>query len=179
MTDQPAARTTVPGVPPAVDAPALLDLADGYHSRLTRSLGSEELAGHLVKSYAIEAPGRTLAPALHQAARGLATAQLALDRAAGGLGLGCLLVHCGGDGDYVLVLSWIEGYMSRLAIFNGPADRPGQLRPAPAGLAPCVWEAAVLAHERDAFVQRVLRDGSPLAERLQAWAADVHPGTGP
>jgi hypothetical protein len=177
MTDQATVSTTDSGVPPAVDAQALLDLADGYHSRVTRSLGSRELAGHLVKTYAIEAPGRTLTTTLHEAADRLAAAQLRLDRAVGGLGIGCLIVHSGGDGDYVLLLSWIEGCMSRLAIFTGPKGQPELLRPAPAGLAPCIWEAAVLAHERDAFVRRILQDHSPVVERLQTWTADVFPSS--
>ncbi|MFG2490775.1 hypothetical protein ACGFSD_06870 [Streptomyces caniferus] len=41
----------------------------------------------------------------------------------GSLGLAVLLVHAGGDGDYVLVHTWIEGYMSDLAVFVGPAGR--------------------------------------------------------
>lgn len=177
MTDQTTVRTSDCGIPPAVDAQALLDLAVEYHSRATRSLGSRELAGHLVKSYAIEAPGRTLTTTLHQAADRLAAAQLSLDRAVGGLGIGCLIVHSGGDGDYVLLLSWIEGLMSRLAIFTAPKGQPELLRPAPAGLAPCVWEAAVLAHERDAFVRRILQGHSTLVERLQTWTADVFPSS--
>jgi len=175
MATQTVALTNDPGVPSAVDAHALLDLADGYHNRLTRSLGSRELAGHLVKTYAIEAAGRTLPETVRQAADRLAAAQFDLDRAVGGLGIGCLIVHLGADGDYVLILSWIEGYMSRLTIFTGPADQPELLRPAPVGLASCVWEAAVLAHERDAFVQRILQAQSPLVERLRTWADDVFP----
>jgi len=76
---------------------------------------------------------------------------VAIDRQMGGLGLGVVIVHLGDDGNYVVVQSWIEGYMSRLALFCGPAQRPDLLRPAPRGLAPCVWELAVLAHERDTF----------------------------
>jgi len=63
--------------------------------------------------------------------------------------------------------------MSRLAVFNGPMGDPGALRPASTGLAPCVWEAAVLAQERAAFVRHVLGGEGPLESRVQAWSSDV------
>ncbi|MDG4866274.1 hypothetical protein P8605_49790, partial [Streptomyces sp. T-3] len=148
----------------------------GHHARGVRALGIRHLGGHLVKVYAVEAPGRTIGEPVEAAALRLAGAQLELDRARGSLGLGVLILHAGGDGDYVLVHSWIEGHMSNLAIFTGPPGDPGRLRPGRLGLAPCVWEAAVLAHERDAYVRHVLDGAGPLTERLDAWGADVLQG---
>ncbi|MGW6354654.1 hypothetical protein ACWFR5_05455 [Streptomyces sp. NPDC055092] len=84
-----------------------------------------------------------------------------------------VLLHAGGDGDYVLVHTWIEGHMSDLAVFTGPAGHPELLRPGRTGLAPCVWEAAVLGHERTAFTRHVLDGTGPLADRLADWSADV------
>ena len=64
--------------------------------------------------------------------------------------------------------------MSRLAVFSGPmGGDPDALRPASTGLAPCVWEAAVLAQEREAFVRHVLCGDGPLESRLQAWGSDA------
>ncbi|MFF9015761.1 hypothetical protein ACF09C_22705 [Streptomyces sp. NPDC014870] len=142
-----------------VDEKALLALAEGHHARTARAWGAREAGGQLVKVYAIEAPGRTVGEAELAPALRIAADQLALGRRSGALGLAVLILHAGGDGDYVLVHSWIEGHMSELAIWTGPAGRPEELRPGRAGLAPCVWEAAVLAHEREAFVRQVL-DGS-------------------
>ncbi|QNP72856.1 hypothetical protein IAG44_27770 [Streptomyces roseirectus] len=160
----------------AVDEDALVALAEEYHARTVRSLGSREVAGHLVKVYAIEAPGRRVTEV--EAGSGLRVAgeYLASARSRGSLGLSVLLVHAGGDGDYVLVQTWIEGYMSDLAIFTGPAGDAGQLRPGRQGLAPCVWEAAVLAHERDAFARHVLDGRGGVEERLAAWRYDVLEG---
>ncbi|ARX89269.1 hypothetical protein SMD44_08756 [Streptomyces alboflavus] len=87
-----------------------------------------------------------------------------------------LIVHAGGDGDYVLVSTWIEGHMSDLAVFVGPAGQPDQLRPGRVGLAPCVWEAALLAHEREAFTRHVLDGGGRVADRVVAWSKDVLSG---
>ena len=42
--------------------------------------------------------------------------------------------------------------------------------------APCVWEAAVLAHEREAFSRHLLDGDGSLADRLAAWQADTLEG---
>jgi hypothetical protein len=173
MSEQDTTLEADTALAPGVDGAALLGLAAGYHERGIRLLGVEELGGQLVKVYAVEAPGRTVGPESSKQALHLAAHQLRSDRAVGALGLGFVIVHAGGDGDYVLVHSWVEGYMSRLAIFTGPMGNPEALRPASAGLAPCVWEAAVLAHERGAFVRHVLAGRGPLDQRLDAWSADV------
>ncbi|ONI91617.1 hypothetical protein ALI22I_08015 [Saccharothrix sp. ALI-22-I] len=174
MTDLDEARfgqSPVPGNPDALRA-----LADGYHARTVRPLSSSESAGHVVKSYAIEAPGRIVTDQDARAALRIAADHLSSAYLRGSLGLAVLLVHAGGDGDYVLVHTWIEGYMSDLAIFTGPAGDISQLRPGRSGLAPCVWEAAVLAHERDAFSRHVLGGDGALEERLAMWRGDVLEG---
>ncbi|MFI8522581.1 hypothetical protein ACIGEZ_33005 [Streptomyces sp. NPDC085481] len=155
---------------------AVMALAAEHHARTVRPLGAHETAGHLLKVYALQAPGRTVGePETTQALR-LATDQLTVSRHRGSLGLAVLIVHAGGDGDYLLVHSWIEGHMSDLAVWTGPAGRPEDLRPGRTGLAPCVWEAAILAHEREAFVRRVLDGTGPAEDRLAAWAADTLEG---
>lgn len=166
-------RTVAP-VPEAVDASGLLALADAHHARAVRPLGTHEVAAHLVKAYGIEAPGREVEGV--EAGLAVAKAHLAGAGVRGSLGLAVLVVHAGGDGDYVLVHTWIEGYMSDLAVFVGPVERPDELRPGRQGLAPCVWEAAVLAYERDAFVRHVLDGDGEFAGRLDGWAADVLEG---
>ncbi|GHI10049.1 hypothetical protein Scel_83700 [Streptomyces cellostaticus] len=159
-----------------MDTAGLLALAQGHHARTARALGVREAAGHLVKVYALQAPGRTVGEEAVDAAIEASAGHLALGRLRGSLGLAVLVVHAGGDGDYVLVHTWIEGHMSDLAVFTGPAGRPAELRPGRTGLAPCVWEAALLAHEREAFSRHVLDGTGPLAGRLAAWAADTVAG---
>lgn len=161
------------GIPDAVATGALAALAEGHHTRTVRPSGTRWIAGHLVKTYAVEAPGRTVTPGFEETAVRLAAGHLTSGAARGSLGLAVLLAHAGGDGDYALVHTWVEEYMADLALYAGPAGRPGELRPGRTGLAPCVWEAAVLAHERDAFSRRVLAGEGPLSGRLAAWGADV------
>jgi hypothetical protein len=164
------AETTRSG---GLDVTALDQLAAGYHQRPARLLSLQHLGGQRAKVYAVEAPGRTVD--LESWDRGLGLAALALQshRETGGLGLACVILHAGGDGDYVLAHSWVEGYMSRLAVFTGPMGEPDALRPASTGLAPCVWEGAVLAQERNAFVRHVLGGDGPLENRVEAWSSDV------
>ncbi|OLT26506.1 hypothetical protein BJF83_21090 [Nocardiopsis sp. CNR-923] len=164
------------GLPAAVDANALLALAEDHHERDVHPLDCREISGHLVKVYALEAPGRTVTEQDEAEAVRIAEGHLALGAARGSLGLAVLIVHAGGDGDYVLVHTWIEGNLSDLGIFTGPAERPDLLRPARAGLAPCVWEAEVLAHERDVFAWHVLDGDGELSDRVAAWAEDVFEG---
>ncbi|MFF7392143.1 hypothetical protein ACFZAE_27320 [Streptomyces scabiei] len=163
-------------LPAAVDSAALLDLSRGHHGRTVQPVGTREVGGHLVKVYSLEAPGRSVTEQDTAGALRVAAAHLELGRVRGSLGLATLIVHAGGDGDYVLVHTWIEGHMSDLAIFTGPAGRPDLLRPGRAGLAPCVWEAAVIAHERDAFSRHVLDGTAPIADRLAAWQDDTLTG---
>ncbi|GAA1777500.1 hypothetical protein [Streptomonospora arabica] len=175
MTDP--VRALPERLPESVASNELRALAAEHRARFVRPLDMREASGHLVKAYAIEAPGRAVSEREERAALELAAGHLASGRARGSLGLAVLLVHAGGDGDYVLVHTWIEGYMSDLAVFAGPPGAPDGLRPGRQGLAPCVWEQAVLAHERDAFSTHVLGgdgDGDGDVERrLAAWGGDV------
>ncbi|MFD3515754.1 hypothetical protein [Streptomyces sp. NPDC058657] len=163
-------------LPSTVDTAALLALARGHHERIVEPLGTREAGGHLVKAYFLLAPGRSLAERDLTAALRIAAAHLELGRTRGSLGLAVLIFHAGGDGDYVLVHTWIEGHMSDLAVFTGPAGQPEQIRPGRTGLAPCVWEAAVLAHEREAFSRHVLDGDGAIPGRLKAWSDDTLQG---
>ncbi|MFD9451873.1 hypothetical protein ACFWBC_02085 [Streptomyces sp. NPDC059985] len=160
-------------LPAAVDAEVLLTLSQGHHERTARSAGTRQVGGHLVKTYSLQAPGRTVTEQDIAAALRITEAHLGLGRTRGSLGLAVLILHAGADGDYVLVHNWIEGHMSDLAVFMGPAGQPDQLRP---GLAPCVREAAILAHERDAFSRHVLDGSGTITSRPAAWGTDTLTG---
>jgi hypothetical protein len=177
MADQQIAVDPVSALPESVDSAALLELSGEYHQRPTRFLGLREMSGHLVKVYSLQAPGRDVTEQGIGTATRIAEGHLELGRTRGSLGLAVLIMHVGGDGDYVLVHTWIEALMSDLAIFAGPAGQPDQLRPGRTGLTPCVWEAAILAHERDAFSRHVLDSSGPITNRLATWGADTLTGS--
>jgi hypothetical protein len=88
------------------------------------------------------------------AARTAASRQLEFDDAMGGIGLGVVILHLGDDSIYLVVQSWAKDFQSRLSIFSGyDVD---DLRPAPIGAAPCVWDLEVLSHERSSYVTHIL-----------------------
>lgn len=80
-------------------------------------------------------------------------------------GVGLLIVHEGGDGNYVLVDWWLGKHKLKSYVYS--AD-PGRVRPeefrdvTSTGLTGCVWELHVLDFERRAWVHSVLaREGGP------------------
>ncbi|GAA2812887.1 hypothetical protein GCM10010522_33230 [Kribbella solani] len=87
-------------------------------------------------------------------ARITATRQFEFDDAMGSAGLGVVVLHLSDDGVYLVVQSWAKDFQSRLSIFSG--IDVGDLRPAPIGAGPTVWEQEVLSHERAAYVQHIL-----------------------
>ncbi|MFC4335901.1 hypothetical protein [Salininema proteolyticum] len=156
-----------------VDLEALGKLSDEYHDREVRPVGTRSLAGHVAKLYGIEAPGRTVTPELIDLTASIAEDWLRLGRTRSSTGLATVITHLGGDGDYLVVHSWIGGFMSDMAVFHRTGG--GEFRPGWTGLAPCVWEAAVLDHERGAY-SRLLDGDGDLPRRIEAWSADVLSG---
>ncbi|MDS1269015.1 hypothetical protein RIF23_01760 [Lipingzhangella sp. LS1_29] len=156
------------------DRAALRDLAATYAPRTVRPLELWEASGMLLKAYALTASGDEVDEALVERAHDLTVAQTRTDVAVGALGLGTVIVHRGADGDYVVLLNWVEGFMSRTTIFVGPRGQPARLRPAPAGLSPCVWELAVLGHERAAF--RRLLQAADQEAGIMVWRDDTVEG---
>ncbi|ASU84315.1 hypothetical protein CDO52_17285 [Nocardiopsis gilva YIM 90087] len=158
-----------------IDRAGLRTLAADYAPRDVRPLGVWDLDGSLLKVYAICVPGQQVDTPLLDRGRELAALRTRADMAVGALGLGTVILHRGGDGDYVIVLNWTEGFMSRTGIFTGPLGRPEELRPGPAGLSPCLWELAVIAHERDALHRDVVMSDD-LDVGIAAWRENVLSG---
>jgi hypothetical protein len=87
-------------------------------------------------------------------------------------GVGFVIVHEGVDGDYVLVDHWFGENMLRNQVFWRRAHEPA-LWPVPSdGPTVCVWELAILAHERQAWVREVLEPANGgLSGYLDQWLA--------
>jgi len=124
-------------------------------------------SNRLVKPYIITARGRQWDDHMVDVARGTATRQLEFDDAMGSVGLGVVVLHLGDDGIYLVVQSWAKDFQSRLSIFSGM--EVDDLRPAPIGSGPCVWELEVLSHERASYVQHILSAGVD----IDAWLDDA------
>lgn len=136
-----------------------------YEPRPIRFLGVEGTgSGWRVKRYAIAAAGRRVTDEAAGAAWRAAEASLPRPPDAEGRhGVAVLTMHMGLQGFWVLVDWWAYGDVLMHRHLRAPAERPDSLRDAAAdGFGPCVWELAVQAHERAAWLRHVLtRRGGP------------------
>jgi hypothetical protein len=67
-----------------------------------------------------------------------------------------VIVHQARPACFVLVYWWSSAVDLSLAYFRSPLDRPSALEPMPANAAGCVWELALVEHERAAWVRHLL-----------------------
>ncbi|MFG1626379.1 hypothetical protein [Kribbella sp. NPDC049227] len=148
-------------------AVALTGLAEAYRPRPVTPLMPWRYPHRLVKPYVITARGRQWDDHMVEVARATASRQLEFDDAMGSLGLAVVVLHLGDDAMYLVVQSWSKDFQSRLSIFSGM--EAGDLRPAPIGAGPCVWEQEVLSHERASYVTHILGAGVD----IDAWLDDA------
>ena len=149
-----------------------------YRPRPVRSLGLTEVDGWRVKTYGIAATRAQPDPALVDAALALAGDVLprpatALASGAGvsteRYGVAVAIAHEGLDGAFALLSWWTGENMLAHHAFVAPGP-PYAFEPlAPTGIVACAWELAVLAFERDAWVQTVL--ANPRGPDLDAYLA--------
>ncbi|GAA0590811.1 hypothetical protein HPO96_04585 [Kribbella sandramycini] len=148
-------------------AVALTGLAEAYRPRPITPLLPWRDPHRLVKPYIITARGRQWDDHMVALARTTASRQLDFDDAMGAVGLAVVVLHLGDDGIYLVVQSWSKDFQSRLSLFSG--HDVDDLRPAPLGAAPCVWELEVLSHERAAYVEHILSNSVD----VDAWLEDA------
>jgi hypothetical protein len=144
-----------------------------YEHRYVTPLGLWQVDDWRVKAYGLARADRPPRRALVDEARSVVADALpdpaeTEDR----YGVGFAIVHEGTDGDYVLVDHWFSENMLRNQVYWRRAQEPA-LWPAPAGgPTVCVWELAILAHERQAWIDEVLaRDSRGLTAYLDSWLA--------
>lgn len=86
-------------------------------------------------------------------------------------GIAHMLLHLGTGGAWLLVDWWSEGDILMHRHFHAGFDRPERFSDvAPRHFGPCVWELAVQAHERDAWIRHVL--ANPAGPDLAAYLSD-------
>jgi hypothetical protein len=153
-------------------AVALTGLADGYRPRPVTPLMPWRYPNRLVKPYVLTARGRAWDDRMVEKVRASATRQLEFDEAMGALGLAVVVLHLGNDSTHLVVQSWAKDFQSRLSSFSGlDVD---DLRPAPIGMAPSIWELEVLSHERASYVSHILNADVDVASWLDD-ALDTRP----
>lgn len=139
-----------------------------YAPRTIRWLGRHEAPGATLKVYGIHPAGGVPTDAAMAAARRVADAWLAAPRGArtaGGVdwaacpehGLGSLVVHQGREALFVVLDVWLGENMMRHRVWAAPLNAIERLEPLEhAEAAFCVWELAVIQHERAAWLRHVL-----------------------
>jgi len=152
----------------------LVELQEPYRPRPVRDLGTFEHEGWRLKRYGIAYAGDAPRPELVEASDAVARATLPLPaQAEGRYGVGFLGIHDGRGHCFTFVDWWADENELHHRVFITPADAPGDLRPASASEpVACVWDLAVMAFERDAWVRCVLDADAPdvsayLVARLQ------------
>lgn len=154
-----------------------------YEPRTIAFQGLYPAVGATLKTYAISRDGGAPRPSVMAAARRLADAYLLAPLApcaAGGVdwsactehGLGSLIVHTGREAAFVLIDCWVGENMLRHHVWAAPLGRPDQFESlAPCDVTMCVWELAVIQHERAAWLRHMLTPGG--ASDPAAYLADV------
>ena len=153
-----------------------------YRPRPVRFLRLARVGGWRVKTYGVSAHAEWPDPALVDAALALADRHLPRPAVAPAsalasevpvsterYGVAIVIAHEGLDGAFALVSWWTGENMLAHHAFVAPGP-PYAFRPlAPTGIVACVWELAVLAFERGAWVETVL--ANPAGPDLDAYLA--------
>jgi hypothetical protein len=146
-------------------------LSEGYARRPVRPLPMVEVDGWRLKVHGIAYRGEVPRPELVDAARRVAGETLPRPAVGEGrYGVGFLGVHDGRDAGFVFVDWWAQENELHHHAFVSPLDRPADLVAVQPGmLTACAWDLAVIAHERDAWVETVL--ANPAGPDVEAYLA--------
>jgi len=142
-----------------------------YRPRPIRCVGTWTVDDWRLKLYGIAYDREQPRPALVDAAARVARSQLPHPAAgAGRYGVGFVGAHDGRDGCVAFIDWWANEDELHHHLYVSPPDRPGDLTPARStDFTACVWDLAVLAFEREAWLAAVLTnpDGPDLERYLQ------------
>lgn len=155
-----------------------INLSNPYKSRPVRHLETWAHEGWRVKVYGISGTGDAPSPQLVEAIKREATAKLPVPAVTDGrYGVGFLYAHEGRDrGGYASVNWWENENELFHYQYEAPPDRIGELRPIEqtGGSSACVWDLAVIEHERMAWIECVLaNDAGPDLDAYLARTLDA------
>jgi len=136
-----------------------------YAPRRVTPLGVRSVRGFRLKTYAIVFGDTPFDQARFEPGMALAVAELPAPAAAAGFAV----LHQGRTGDYLVLGWWDHENELPLRVF---VRKESGWRPAQGGEGACVWDLAVVWHEREAYVNTILA-GKPveayLAFTLDGW----------
>lgn len=133
-----------------------------YVPRPVESHGRMQRSGHELKLYSIRYGGAPIDLDAYGEGIEMALSRLPhADPEAGRPGLGFLIVHRGRGMDYVVLAWWDRENELPVRVFVRPDE---DWRPAGESESFCVWDLEVMNHERNAYVETVLREKPDGAE---------------
>jgi hypothetical protein len=149
-----------------------------FTEKQVRSLVTITVADRQLKRYHIDQPSRPLEPAVREAAYHVLPKLL--PAADADIASGWVVVHRGSDtGAYIVAYSWVwdnvvevHSYAAGQPALDCPDLDPTNFVEVNRSWAGCVWELAVLEHERSAWARHIL---SPDAPDLVGYLADTAP----
>lgn len=137
----------------------VLALQEAYVTRPIRCSEVLEAEGWRLKVYEAAYARERPRPELVKAAKDLVYRLPQPPDGDGRYGVGFLCAHDGRGGCYAFVDWWADENELHHLIYAAPADRPGELEPVgPGGLTACVWDLAIMAFEREAWLGAVLKN---------------------
>ncbi|MFC4016965.1 hypothetical protein ACFOW4_03270 [Micromonospora sp. GCM10011542] len=139
-----------------------------FRDKDLRTPGPVTVDGRQLKRYHIDQPERPIEPEVEKAAYDLLPALLP-DTGDGTPAAGWVVLHRGADtGAYLLAYTWVWDNVVRVRsaaagqpALDCPDDDPTHFVELDRPWAGCVWELAVLEHERAAWVEHVLAPERP------------------
>ena len=142
-----------------------------YRQRPTRFLELWQQGPWRLKVYGIAYDRAAPRPELIEAAKVVARQRLAgIPAFLPHYSVGFLGVHDGRTANFVFVDWWADENELHHHVYVSPTDEPGKLTYAtPTGLVACVWDLRVMAFERQAWLDAVLRN--PQGPDLEAYLA--------
>lgn len=155
-----------------------IQLSSPYKTRPVRHLETWSHAGWRVKVYGITATGERPAEELVEAIKKEAAATLPEPAVTDArYGVAFLYAHQGRDGGGFASVNW-WGNENELFHYQyeAPPERVGELRPIEqtGGSSACVWDLALIEHERTAWIECVLaNDAGPDLEAYLARTLDA------
>ena len=132
-----------------------------YIPRQVRPLGLHQVGEWRVKLHGLYATGDTTAdPSAWEGALRAAAEALPKPATEGGrYGVGFVIVHRGTSAYWYVVGWWAYSCRLSIASYSARISDPADIARCPTRQAGCVWELAVIDHERRAWTQSVMRSG--------------------
>lgn len=129
-----------------------------YTPRRVRPLGLLQIDDWRVKLHGLSAkPGGDLEDAAREGARKAAEEALPRPGIGGGrYGVGFVIAHRSTDAYSYVVGWWAYGCLLSTAAYSARFSDPAEIARCPARQAGCVWELAVIDHERRAWTRTML-----------------------